>query len=393
MDRNSKNLRWNIIKYVFFTFVGYFIIGLPLAVLPIFIHNTLNFSTVIAGIVISLQYLTTFAVRGYAGTIVDTKGPKIAVLASMVTYMISGVLLFVAFYFKDFRYLSLAIIVSMRLVTGIAEGLVGASPINWAMLEVGNENTSTAISFNGVASYGGLALGAPLGFFMIDTLGWYAMAVFIFVFALIGLVVASKRKALKSVSSAQRISFFKVMKFVLPYGLGLALAGIGFGTISTFITLYYQYMHWENGAYCLSVFGIMFVAARFIFSKSINIHGGIKVTLACLITESIGLLLLWLAPNSFTAIVGAGITGLGFSLVFPALGVVAMGKVSDGNKGSALAAYGLFIDISLGVSGPLVGLVADHLGMSFIFPFALCFVIFAFVLTKYLQTKKKVARK
>lgn len=43
--------------------MGYFTIGLSLGVLPVFIHNQLGYSAVIAGVVISLQYLSTFLFR------------------------------------------------------------------------------------------------------------------------------------------------------------------------------------------------------------------------------------------------------------------------------------------------------------------------------------------
>ena len=50
-----QKVDFDIISYVCFTFLGYFLIGLPLAIIPIFITKTLGFSELIAGIVISLQ--------------------------------------------------------------------------------------------------------------------------------------------------------------------------------------------------------------------------------------------------------------------------------------------------------------------------------------------------
>uniref|UniRef100_A0AAU6WU44 MFS transporter n=2 Tax=Chryseobacterium TaxID=59732 RepID=A0AAU6WU44_9FLAO len=63
MDKAMKrpeNVNLSLLTYVCFTFLGYFIIGLSLSVLPIFINKNLGFSLLIAGLVISLQYVSTF---------------------------------------------------------------------------------------------------------------------------------------------------------------------------------------------------------------------------------------------------------------------------------------------------------------------------------------------
>ncbi len=56
--------------------------------------------------------------------------------------------------------------------------------------------------------------------------------------------------------------------------------------------------------------------------------------------------------------IGTFLTGAGFSLVFPALGVVAVKAVPQHNQGSALATYTVFMDLSLGVAGA-AGRIAD----------------------------------
>ncbi|EPN04680.1 major facilitator superfamily transporter, partial [Pseudomonas syringae pv. actinidiae ICMP 18804] len=48
-----------VISIVMFTFIGYLNIGIPLAVLPGYVHSDLGFGAVIAGLVISVQYLAT----------------------------------------------------------------------------------------------------------------------------------------------------------------------------------------------------------------------------------------------------------------------------------------------------------------------------------------------
>ncbi|WP_291091672.1 MULTISPECIES: MFS transporter [unclassified Empedobacter] len=385
---SSRQIFMQIIGYVSFSFIGYLLIGLPLAILPIFITKTLGFTELVAGIVISLQYVTTFILRGYAGKIVDTKGPKPAVLLSMSLFILAGVLLYFCYFTRNNHFLSLAILVLARLVTGAAEGMVGGSPINWVILKIGQQHTAKAISYNGVASYGALAIGAPLGVILNQYFGLGFIGLFSIVCAIIGYFLARIKENILTAVSKVPQPFISVLKTVAPFGICLALAGLGFGGISNFITLYYDFYSWSNAALCLSVFSLLFIVGRLFFNSSINTLGGLKVGIICMIVETIGLLILFSAPNSFIALIGAGITGIGFSLVFPAMGVEAVALVSDNSKGAALAAYGLFIDISLGITGPLIGGVISLFGMSNLFGFCSLFVFIGLLYSYYLQTKK-----
>ena len=80
--------------------------------------------------------------------------------------------------------------------------------------------------------------------------------------------------------------------------------------------------------------------------------------------------MLWLASVPAAAQAGAALAGFGFSLVFPALGVEAVRNVPTHDRGTALGVYTAFIDLSLGISGPIAGIIVLALGYPPIFLFA-----------------------
>ena len=377
-----------VMSIVLFTFIGYLNIGIPLAVLPGYVHNHLGYGTVIAGLVISVQYLATLLSRPYASRIIDNLGSKRAVMYGLAGCGLSGVFMLLSSWLSAMPALSLASLLLGRLVLGSAESLVGSGSIGWGIGRVGANNTAKVISWNGIASYGAIAIGAPLGVLMVNHWGMWSMGASIIALAVLGLLLAWPKLAAPIVSGV-RLPFLHVLGRVLPHGTGLALGSIGFGTIATFITLYYATQQWENAVLCLSLFGASFIGARLLFGNLINRIGGFRVAIACLSVETVGLLLLWLAPNPQLALAGAALSGFGFSLVFPALGVEAVNLVPASSRGAAVGAYSLFIDLSLGITGPLVGAVAAGFGFASIFLFAALAAFSGLMLSVYLYRQAR----
>lgn len=73
---NGLRLNLRIVSVVIFNFASYLTIGLPLAVLPGYVHDVMGFSAFWAGLVISLQYFATLLSRPHAGRYADLQGPK-----------------------------------------------------------------------------------------------------------------------------------------------------------------------------------------------------------------------------------------------------------------------------------------------------------------------------
>jgi predicted MFS family arabinose efflux permease len=53
------------------------------------------------------------------------------------------------------------------------------------------------------------------------------------------------------------------------------------------------------------------------------------------------------------------LTGIGYSLVYPAFGVEALRDVPPQNRGLAMGAYTAFLDLALGIANPVLGAIAN----------------------------------
>lgn len=392
-DRQSGVLL-PILSTVAFTFIAYLTIGLSLAVLPGFVHTNLGFGAMLAGLAISMQYVATLISRPHAGRMADAKGPKRTVMTGLAMCAASGALLLIAALAGGLPWLSLGLIFIARLALGCAESCVGTGAITWGMGQVGHRHTARVISWNGVATYGALAAGAPLGVLIDHRFGFGAIGVATLLLPLVALPLARLKRA-TMVSPGERSPFRTVAARVVPYGIGLALGSIGFGCIATFITLFYASHGWDNAALALTVFGTVFVGVRFVFARTIPKLGGYRVAMASLSVEAIGLIILCLASTATMAGVGAAIAGFGFSLVFPALGVEAVHRVPAHSSGSALGVYSVFMDVAMALTGPLGGWVASGMGYNAIYGFAalaaMASVVLALVLHAQATREKALA--
>ncbi len=355
-----------ILSIVVFNATTYFLIGLPLAVFPGLVHFKLGYSAALAGGVISLQYVATLLTRSPVGRISDLRGGKVAVLSGLICASLNGVCILVAGVSQTPLAVLCWLLLS-RLLLGAAESGTGTGCITWGIGRVGAGATAEVISWNGVSSYGGIAAGAPAGVVLMHWGGLPALAGVAIILPLLGLAGAVFSKGVRPVAGAKRMSMLSVARGVVPYGLALAGGSFGFGVIVAFIALYYVAHGWEGAAYALTCFGVCFVAVRILLTGAITRFGGFRSALVSLMVEVVGLVLLWLAPVPLVALLGAALAGVGFSLVFPALAVEALHPVAAGSRGAAIAIYTVFLDVALGLTGPVAGAVAGHLGYPAVF--------------------------
>ncbi len=111
--------------------------------------------------------------------------------------------------------------------------------------------------------------------------------------------------------------------------------------------------------------------------------------MASFLVEIVGLLLIWQAGEPWMVQTGALLAGAGFSLVFPALGVEAVKQVPPQNQGTALGTYSAFLDLALGITGPLAGLLIGQTGVPSIYLAAALLVALGVLLTLRLLQRSR----
>ncbi|KJV46788.1 MFS transporter [Pantoea sp. BL1] len=365
-EHGPLRLNLLILSIVKFNFASYLTIGLPLAVLPGFVHDGLGYSAFWAGLVISLQYIATLLSRPHAGRYADMWGPKKVVVLGLVGCLISGICILLSALTEGQGVLSLILLCLGRVILGVGQSFSGTGTSLWGVARVGSLHIGRVISWNGIVTYGAMAIGAPLGVVIFRSGGLLLLSSIIIAICVLAIALALPRAPVKG-SKAKPLPFRDVLGKIYGFGLILAMGSAGFGVIATFITLFYQDKGWDGAAFALTMFSAAFVGTRLLFPNAINKLGGLRVASICFAVEAVGLFLVAGSFDPWMAKMGAFLTGAGFSLVFPAIGVVAVKVVPQQNQGSALATYTAFMDLSLGITGPIAGFIMSYAGVSLVY--------------------------
>ncbi len=348
---------------VFLTFMT---IGLPLPVIPLYVGHGLGFGNVVVGVAVGIQFLATIVTRGFAGREADRSGARPVMLRGMFFCACSGIALILSARLPVPDGARLLILIAGRLVLGFGESQLIVGMLSWGIGTVGQARSGTVLAWTGMAIYGAVAVAAPLGFWFYAQGGLTFVGAAVIVLPAVAAVIAWPVAGVAP-HGGRRQSFWGVIGLVWQPGLAVLLQGVGFAAIGAFISLDFAAHGWEGTGVALSCFGGAFVLMRILFGRLPDRTGGMPIAVVSLLVEAAGQLLLFIAPTSGIALLGAFITGAGCSMVFPALGVEIVRRVTPQVRATALGGFAAFQDLAYGLTGPVTGLFATAFGYPSVF--------------------------
>lgn len=346
----------------------YLTTGMALPTLPLHLHDELHQSTFVIGAIAGLQFASALVSRIWAGTYTDRNGPKSTVLIGLGLSALGGSLYLLSLAFLGIPSLSMGILALSRVFLGGGECFAIIGGQTWAFALYGSGNAGKAIAHMGTALYLALAVGAPVGSLGYETFGFASLGVATLVLPCFALFLILPLATVQPPRQAGG-SPWPVVRAVLLPGLGLSFASLGYGAMTTFSVLYFTERGWQPAWLAFTIFATAFILARLLLGGLGDRMGGARVSQIFATVQVVGLCLMALAPAAVLGFLGAAVTGLGYSLVYPALGIEAVRRVSEENRGLAIGTYTAFFDLTLGFLSPLLGLLASlsSLGSVFLF--------------------------
>jgi len=348
-------------------FIAFLIIGLALPVLPLHVHHGLGLSMFVVGLVTGSQFAAAIISRVWAGNFADTRGAKQAVVIGLGTAVASGLFYLLSLAFTRTPVVSVSMLLLGRAVLGGAESFIITGAVTWGLAILGQEQAGRVIAWMGMAMFAAFAVGAALGASLYAAGGFFAVALATTLVPIVTLLLVAPLSPVLPARRAARPALIRVARAVWMPGVGSALSSIGFGAVLAFSALIAKERGWEPVWLPFGAFAAALVAARAFLGHVPDTLGGARVALVSVVVEAVGLALIWLASGSLLAAIGAGLTGFGYALVYPGLGVEAVRRAPPESRGLAMGAYTVFLDVALGFGTPILGLIGGWAGLGAVF--------------------------
>lgn len=388
----SRSLISTLLPIMAAVFTSFLVIGLALPVLPLHVHHDLGLGTFIVGLVSGSQFAASLLSRVWAGQYADRHGAKRTMLLGLAGAAASGLLYLASIPFSHLPPVSVAVLLLGRAVLGGAESFIITGALSWGLAAVDERSAGKVIAWIGTAMYAAFAVGAPIGSLLFEQLGFAAIAGATALIPVVAAGLVIRQAAVVLAARAQPSSLRQVIGAVWLPGMGVAFSSIGFGAMTAFIALLFADRGWTPVWLAFTVFAAAFIVARAVLGHLPDERGGARVALVFVLIEAAGLLCIWTADTPFPALVGSLIAGLGYSLVYPGLGVEAVRRVPPQSRGLAMGTYTAFLDLALGLMTPVLGLIAgwSHLGAVFLIS-ALMALLCAGVCMSLLRSQRTAA--
>ena len=346
---------------------GFLVIGAALPVLPLHVSRDLGFGALVVGLVAGAQFAASLLTRIWSGAYSDANGGKRSVVLGLIAAAAAGLLYLLSLAFVKSPTLSVAILLTGRAVLGGAESFIITGGVSWGLAMVASGHAGKVIAWVGTAMFAALAFGGPFGTMLFASHGFAAIGLVTTLLPLFVLPVLLRAPRSPRLPAQTRSSVRGVIGAVWLPGVGAALSSIGYCAILTFSSLLYADQGWQPIWLAFTAFGAALILARVLFGHLPDRFGGARIALAFVLLLTAGLIVMGLARSVLMASAGAALAGLGYSLVYPGLGVEAVRGVLHESRGLAMGLYTVFLDVAMAIGSPVLGWVADRSDLSTVF--------------------------
>ncbi|SDQ10995.1 MFS transporter [Virgibacillus salinus] len=364
----------------FFIFLGF---QMTLPTLPLFVKE-LGGSDQLIGIIVGVFTFSALLLRPYAGHALESKGRGFVYMTGLAIFVLSvGSYAFAA---------SIVFLLIMRIMQGVGWGLSTTATGTIATDLIPPKRRGEGMGYFGLSGNLALAFGPTLGLTLVGYISFTQLFLICASLGFVAFLLSSRihyKKVDQIAGKSTTVKFDIFEKTALQPAVLLFFITVTFGGITSFLPLYAEEKHILGIESYFLVFALFLMVSRTFTGKIYDKKGHVYVFLpGTVLIFGAMLLLAWL-PSTFIMLIAAGMYGLGFGSVQPALQAWSVDKAPDNRKGMANATFFSFFDLGVGLGAITFGQLAFMFNYSVIYLTSAASVLFSIILYLYLIIKTK----
>jgi len=359
----------------FFIFLGF---QMTLPTIPLFVEH-LGGNDQLIGFVVGIFTFSALLIRPYAGRALETKGRGSIYMTGLVIFVLSvgsyGFALGITFLF------------AMRIVQGIGWGYSTTASGTIATDLIPPKRRGEGMGYFGLSGNLALAFGPSLGLALTEAISFKQLFLFCALLGFTALLLASRihyKKVEKTERevTAEKWDFYE--KTAVQPSLLLFFITVTFGGITSFLPLYTAQKGIGGIQWYFLIFALALMLGRSFAGRLYDKKGHRAVFIPGTLLILIAMVLLSWLPSSLVMFIAAGLYGIGFGSVQPALQAWSVQNAPMNRKGMANATFFSFFDLGVGIGAMAFGQIGHWLGYGSIYIASAISVFFSILLYVYL---------
>jgi predicted MFS family arabinose efflux permease len=332
------------------------------------------------GLVTTLFAFSAILVRPFIGFLLESSSRKWLVVVGTIGLL----LLTLTYSFSSIIILFLAI----RFFHGVVWGWTTTVNGTVAVELVPSKRIGEGIGYFGLSATIGMIIAPSLGILIYQNLGFHSMIIGSTIIGLLGIVTLACGKYHTPKAVQEKTFNPKEFSFISSLftkdswypAVVTIFATFGYGAIVTFIVIFGE----ERGIDQIFLYyfcnAIMATVVRPISGKWFDRKGPWSLIITCAILTIAGLWVLSYTYSVGMLILAGVIFGAGYGSILPALQAWVLSKTAPEERGTANGMFYSAIDLGLGLSAILLGVVSSFVELGTVFQLSsICFVIVIFM--------------
>lgn len=268
--------------------------------MPFFVLRQLHGGNVEVGVAIAALSVAAVIARPIAGRLADRHGYKVVMLCGTLICVLASL----GYYAAG----NIVILAAVRILHGAGEGTVYTGGAAWLVSLCPAERRGRVVGLYGIYMWLGITLGTLAGTIAMRVAGFSAVWGLCAVAAAAATVSVAVKPSPGRPQTAGGGGSLLPAAAVLP-GISVSLAALGYAALAAFVSLHMLARGVANGIAAFDAFGFTYIGVRLFIGNVPDRLGPRQVAFWSALVEAAGLVIVALAANLITVIIGGLVIG------------------------------------------------------------------------------------